>query len=106
MHVHLLNMCSIPGAAEEMRGSCSRPLGCRSGQTCVCAWLLLVKGGWGQRNQQQTIYYNDRKQEVQPLYSHMAASCLGSKRREDRENDREKESVCVYVSRFEKKRFY
>lgn len=42
---------------------------------CMC---VVVAGGGGQWNPHQTIYYNDRKQEVQPLHSHMAASCLGN----------------------------
>lgn len=59
---------------------------------CVCG-CVVVDGGGGQWNPHQTIYYNDRKQEVQPLNSHMAASCLGNQKREDREDDRG--HVCV-----------
>lgn len=56
---------------------------------------MAVAGGGGQWNPRQTIYYNDRKQEVQPLHSHMAASCLGNKKSKDREDDR---IVRVYLT--------
>ena len=65
--------------------------------TDVCMCLVVAGGGGGQWNPHQTIYYNDRKQEVQPLQSHMAASCVGSKRKEDREHDTEYLCVCVCV---------
>lgn len=63
---------------------------------CMCK-MVVAGGGWGQWNPHQTIYYNDRKQEVQPLHSHMAASCLGNKKKEDREDDRGCVHVCQAV---------
>lgn len=61
---------------------------------CMC---VVVAGRGGQWNPHQTIYYNDRKQEVQPLHSHMAASCLGNWKKDDGEDDREFTCICVYL---------
>lgn len=88
--VHLLNKRSIPGSVKEMGVVFEAgPLDADQDRHVYvhggCWWR---RGVVGSMNLHQTIYYNDRKQEVQPLHSHMAASCVGNQKKEDREDDR------------------